>query len=316
MTRSLLPSTALALLCALPLGGTAAAASADIDTVRLGVPPWPGVTVKSEVAAQLLEAMGYRTRQNNLAVSVILDGLARGDLEAYLGGWYPVEEDMVEPLVDQGKVVKATANIRGATSGLVVPDYVYEAGVHSVADLDAYRDRFDGEILGIEAGTGINNAVNAAIEADRAGLGDWSLRESSTAAMLAQAGQKIDNHQWVTFIGWEPHWMNISYDLRYLADSDDAGVADIRSTVWTVLPADLEARDADVYRFFSQMVVDIDDQNQWVDAHGHEEKKAEDVARRWIGSHLDEVATWLDGVEAKDGQPAIDAVRARFDQAG
>jgi len=51
-------------------------AQADLDEVRFGVPPWPGVTVKSEVAAQLLEAMGYETRQNNLAVSVILNGVA------------------------------------------------------------------------------------------------------------------------------------------------------------------------------------------------------------------------------------------------
>ncbi len=52
-------------------------ALADLEQVRFGVPPWPGVTVKSEVAAQLLEAMGYETRQNDLAVSVILNGVAR-----------------------------------------------------------------------------------------------------------------------------------------------------------------------------------------------------------------------------------------------
>ena len=34
-------------------------AMAELDELRFGVPPWPGVTVKSEVAAQLLEAMGY-----------------------------------------------------------------------------------------------------------------------------------------------------------------------------------------------------------------------------------------------------------------
>lgn len=311
-TKPLLPRSLAAAVALVPLG-MSLPAMADLDTVRFGVPPWPGVTVKSEVAAQLLEAMGYQTQQSDLAVSVILNGVAQGDLEAYLGGWYPVEKDMIEPLVEQGKVVKAAANIDGAMSGLVVPDYVYDAGVHTVADLADHRDEFNGEILGIEAGTGINNAVNAAIDDDRAGLGDWSLRESSTAAMLAQAGQKIENHEWVTFIGWEPHWMNISYDLRYLEDSDGAGVAGIESTVWTVLPADLEQRDPDVYRFFSQFVVDIEDQNQWVYAHSYQEKDADDVASQWIGKHLDTVGQWLEGVETKDGEPAIDAVRAQFD---
>lgn len=101
-------------------------AMAELDELRFGVPPWPGVTVKSEVAAQLLETMDYETRQQDLAVSVILEGLSRNDLEIYLGGWYPVQTDMVEPLVADGKVEKVVSNISGANSGLVVPQYVYD----------------------------------------------------------------------------------------------------------------------------------------------------------------------------------------------
>ncbi|XKE47116.1 ABC transporter substrate-binding protein [Halomonas organivorans] len=305
--RTLLTAAAFSLagLASLP-------AQAEIEEVRFGVPPWPGVTVKSEVAAQLLEALGYETRQNDLAVSVILNGLAQGDLEVYLGGWYPVQTEMVEPLVAEGKVVKAAANIQGATSGLVVPRYVHEAGITSVADLDAHRERFDGTIQGIEAGTGINTAILGAIDEDLAGLGDWHLRESSTAAMLAQAEQKMRDGEWVTFVGWEPHWMNVSFDLVYLDDADEAGVADIESTVWTVVPASLEAEDPDLYRFMSQYVVDTADQNDWVHGYSYEERPAEEVAREWIRSHYDTVATWLEDVEARDGRPAMEAVRAHF----
>ncbi|WP_064702338.1 ABC transporter substrate-binding protein [Halomonas caseinilytica] len=288
-------------------------AQADLEQVRFGVPPWPGVTVKSEVAAQLLEAMGYETRQNDLAVSVILNGVAQGDLDAYLGGWYPVQTDMVEPLVADGKVEKAAANIQGAVSGLVVPRYVHEAGIESVADLEAHRERFDATILGIEAGTGINTALNAAIDEDLADLGDWTLRESSTAAMLAQAEQKMRDGEWVTFVGWEPHWMNVSFDLVYLEDADDAGVAQIESTVWTVVPDDLQERDADVHRFMTQYVVDTADQNDWVHAYSYEERPADEVASEWIASHYGTVAAWLEGVAARDGRPAIEAVKARFD---
>ncbi|MBB3143252.1 ABC transporter substrate-binding protein [Halomonas organivorans] len=308
LSRPTLAATALSLagLASLP-------AQAALEEVRFGVPPWPGVTVKSEVAAQLLEAMGYETRQNSLAVSVILNGVAEGDLDVYLGGWYPVQTDMVEPLVDDGKVVKAAANIQGATSGLVVPRYVHDAGITSVADLNAHRERFDGTIQGIEAGTGINTAIGEAIDNDLAGLGGWTLRESSTAAMLAQAEQKMRDGEWVTFVGWEPHWMNVSFDLVYLDDAEDAGIADIESTVWTVVPASLEAEDADLYRFMTQYVVDIEDQNDWIHAYSYEERPADEVAREWIGEHLDTVAGWLAGVEALDGRPAIEAVKAGLD---
>ncbi|WP_110692725.1 ABC transporter substrate-binding protein [Salinicola halophyticus] len=302
------------LTAALPLTLFAAgSAQADLDTVRFGVPPWPGVTVKSEVATQILEAMGYQTQQNELAVGVILNGLANDDLDVYLGGWYPIEQEMIDPLVADGKVDKVAKNISNANSGLVVPEYVHEAGVDSVADLDRYKDRFDGEIQGIEAGTGINDAILGAIDKDAAGLGDWQLRESSTAAMLAYADQKISDKQWVTFVGWEPHWMNVSYDLYYLKDSDDSGTADILSTVWTVVPSSLEAEDANLYRFLSQYQVDIEAQNDWVYQYSHEERSADEVASEWIRDHYDIVAQWLDGVTTKDGKPAIDAVKAQLD---
>ncbi|MAP34956.1 MAG: ABC transporter substrate-binding protein [Halomonas sp.] len=294
---------------ALAASGSAVAA---LDEVRFGVPPWPGVTVKSEVAAQLMEAMGYQTRQRDLAVSVILEGLTRNDIDVYLGGWYPVQTDMVEPLVADNKVEKLVSNIQGANSGLVVPQYVYDAGVTSVADLDAHRDRFDGEIQGIEAGTGINTAILEAIDNDIVGLGDWTLQESSTAAMLAQAEQKMNNEEWVTFVGWEPHWMNVSFDMAYLEDADDAGIAQIESTVWTIVPSNMSEEDPQLHRFLTQYVVDIEDQNDWVHRYSYEDRPAEEVASEWISDNLDTVATWLDGVTARDGQPAIEAVRTTF----
>ncbi|CAM3452282.1 ABC transporter substrate-binding protein [Halomonas sp. FME1] len=290
----------------------AAPAMAELDELRFGVPPWPGVTVKSEVAAQLLETMGYKTRQQDLAVSIILGGLSRNDLDIYLGGWYPVQTDMIEPLVADGKVEKVVSNIKGANSGLVVPQYVYDAGVTTVAELAEHRDQFGGEIQGIEAGTGINEAILNAIDNDIVGLGDWQLSESSTSAMLAQAEQKIADEEWVTFVGWEPHWMNVSFDLAYLADSDDAGVASIESTVWTVTPASLAEEAPEVHRFLSQYVIDIEDQNDWVHEYSYEERAADDVAQEWISNNLDTVAQWLDGVKTRDGEPAIDQVRAQF----
>lgn len=276
------------------------------------MPPWPGVTVKSEVASQLLEAMGYKTEQSQLAVGVILNGLASDDLDVYLGGWYPIEEEMIEPLVADDEVAKVARNISNANSGLVVPEYVHQAGVDSVADLDRYRERFDGQIQGIEAGTGINDAILAAIDANKADLGDWELRESSTTAMLAYAEQKIANQEWVTFVGWEPHWMNVSYDLYYLKDADDSGVAEIKSTVWTVVPAELQSEDANLYRFLSQYRVSIEDQNAWVYEYSHEERPADEVASEWIRHHYATVAKWLEGVTTKAGEPAIDAVKAQL----
>ncbi len=303
--------TGLIALLALPTVQAASSDSATLDEVRFGVPPWPGVTVKTEVASQLLEALGYRTQQRQLAVSVILNALAQGDLEAYLAGWYPQEKHMLAPLLEAGKVKEPTNNVPTALTGIAVTDNAWQAGVRSIADLDEYAERFDNRIYGIEAGSGINDAVLAVIESGRFGLDDWELQSSSAAAMLAQVGQKIEQDEWAAFIGWQPHWMNVAYDMHYLEDVDDSGAAALEGHVATVVRADLAEQDAEVARFFEQFVVGSEIQSDWVHAFSREQRDAEEVASEWIAEHSDTVAEWLAGVEAKDGTPAIDAVRAQ-----
>lgn len=56
LTSTLLGVAMSALLLA-PFG----LAQAEDDTVRFGTPQWPGATVKSEVARQILDTLGYRT---------------------------------------------------------------------------------------------------------------------------------------------------------------------------------------------------------------------------------------------------------------
>lgn len=287
----------------------AASAQDTLDEVRFGVPPWPGITVKSEVASQLLETLGYETRQRELAVSVILNGLSQGDLEAYLAGWYPQERDMLAPLLEDESVVEIVDNIPSAITGIAVTDNAWQAGVRSITDLDDHAERFGNRIYGIEAGSGINDAVLKVIDEERFGLGDWQLQESSASAMLAQVAQKVEKDEWAAFIGWQPHWMNVTYDMHYLEDADNSGAAELEGHVATVVRSDIEDKDANLTRFFEQFVVGSSVQSEWVNAYSREERDADNVAREWITNHQDTVAEWLDGVETRDGEPAMQAVR-------
>lgn len=300
-------------LFAIPVAQAASSDQPTLDEVRFGVPPWPGIAVKSEVASQILEALGYRTEQKQLAVSVILNALANDDLDVYLAGWYPQEKHMLAPLLAEGSIKELVNNIPEVLTGIAVTDAAWQGGVRSIADLDDYADRFDHRIYGIEAGSGINDAVLKVIEEGRFGLGDWQLQASSSAAMLAQVGQKVEQDEWAAFIGWQPHWMNIVYDMHYLEDVDDSGAAELEGHVATVVRSDLAELDPDVARLLSQLVVDSEIQSNWVYALSYEQRDVEDIATDWIASHPNIVATWLEGVEATDGTPGIEAVRAQFE---
>lgn len=216
---------------------------------------------------------------------------------------------MLAPLLENGTIIEIVDNVPSALTGLAVTGDAWQAGVRSITDLDEHADRFDNRIYGIEAGSGINDAVLKVIDEDRFGLGDWQLQESSASAMLAQVGQKIETGEWAAFIGWKPHWMNVAYDMHYLEDADDSGAAQLEGRVATVVRADLAELDPNVARFFKQFVVGSKIQSEWVNAYSRDERRAEDVASEWIAEHQDTVAEWLDGVTTQDGSPAMEAVR-------
>ena len=53
---------------------------------------------------------------------------------------------------------------RGAGYGIVVPTYVADAGVKTLADIGKFKDKFDGKIYGIEAGNDGNRIILDMIE--------------------------------------------------------------------------------------------------------------------------------------------------------
>ena len=291
--------------------GTAQAA----DRIVFGVPSWPGVTVKSEVVSQLVEAMGYPTQQMTASPSFIFSGLPNNDMQVFLGGWSPLEDPMIDPLVEKKKIIKAGRNIEGAVTALAVPTYVAEAGVTAVEDLDAQKEKFGGTIYSIEPGTGISKDLNAALENDAGGLGDWKLKETSTAIMVAEAQRRIQDEEWVVFFGWRPHWMNLDMNLTYL-DSETEATANIgasESIVYTITSAAFPDSHPQVFQFLQQLKVPTREQSAWINEYQRKKRDPEEVAAEWIKANMDGlVAEWLDGVKARDGRTAIEAVRASF----
>lgn len=298
-------SVVLAALLAFTTVGVAAAAT----KISFGVPSWPGERVKAEVATQILDAAGYDTSSINASWIINLKGVAMGQLSADMGIWLPTQKSTVQPMIDSGQITLLTTNVKDAKYDLVVPDYVWDAGVHSIADLHKYADKFDHKIYGIEAGNDGNELVLDAIKDNLYDLKGFKLVSSSTAGMMVEAGNAMKQKKWIVFLGWKPHWMNIIYDIKYLDDPELMwGGA---STVNTVVRPDFVKKHPNVTRFLKQMQIPAEVQSQWIHDYGYEEKPLEDVASKWIKANPDLVEQWLDGVTTADGSgSALDAVKA------
>ncbi len=302
-------SAALILGLVLLLSGFTTASAATM--VKFGAPPWPGVTVKTAVARQLLDTIGYQTSLTNASWVIDLQSVARGDLDADLGIWMPTQKSTVDPLVKAGKVDLLVANVPDAKYDTVVPEYVWKAGVHCLCDLHKYPKNFDRKIYGIEAGNDGNEIMKNAIKNNTYDLHGWTLVPSSTAGMLAEAGRAIRHHKWIVFLGWKPHWMNIKYHIRYL--QDPLKIWGGKSVVYTAANPQFVKNNPNVARFLKQMVVPSEIQSQWIYNYGYKHLTADHVAKTWIRHNLKTVGQWLQGVKTADGsKPAIQAVKAAF----
>jgi len=293
------------MLLAMPL----MAAAAD-HTVKFGAPPWPGEQVKAEVASQILETIGYDVDVMNAGWAIILQGVESGDIDADMGIWKPTQNSMVDPLLKEGAVKMVATNIKDAMYDMVVPQYVCDAGVTSLADLNAHADQFGSKVYGIEAGNDGNEIVLDAIKNNTYDLSGWELVPSSTAGMLAQAQRAVKNHKWIVFLGWKPHWMNIVMDLCYLKDPEQLWGEG--STVHTVANPEFLKANPSLARFLQNMVIPASVQSDWIYTFSYKDTPLEKTASDWIKANMDEVTQWLDGVKTVDGQPAAKVFASEY----
>jgi len=306
LTTGLLVGTGLTLM------GASSAMAAD-QQVNFGVPSWPGITVKTEIARQLLTPLGYQGKAQEIGLQVIYQGLNTGDVDVFLGAWLPAQNPMLEPLEADGSITRLATNVTGAQMTLAVPDYVYDSGITAFADLDAHRDEFNGEIYGFGAGSAASEILNKAIADDAWGLGDWTLVDTSTVGMLSAAKSHIANEEPIVWVGWTPHWMNLELPMKYLSDSKNLfGEGNGASDVRTLMPSDYAEANPNLVTFFNQFSFSAEEQSWMIKQYGQEEKAMEEVAKTWIESHPERVETMMDSVTTQDGDPAWPAVKSAF----
>ncbi|WP_300270386.1 ABC transporter substrate-binding protein [Halomonas sp.] len=294
-------------LLAAPLTWSSAVLAEEPAQVRFSVPAWPGVTVKTALAAQLLETLGYEVSQEELGSTITYEALTQGELDAFLAAWLPGQQGMYETTMEKEVLVDLGNNVDGARLGFAVPTYVYEAGVTSAEDLadEEFAEKLERTIYSIEVGSGMSEILNGAVDDDTYGLGDWTLSETSTPGMLSAVDSALDREEWIVFAGWTPHWMNIEYDVRYLEDPEDMwGPDQGRSDVKTLVTTDFSESNPNATRLLDQLVFSADDQSAMILGFSYEEREPEEVALQWLRDNPERVEAFLEGVTTRDGEPA------------
>jgi glycine betaine/proline transport system substrate-binding protein len=293
------------------IAGTLNAMAAEPETckaVRFADVGWTDIQVTTGVTSVLLEALGYEPQVSTLSVPVTYASLKNKDIDVFLGNWMPSMTADIQAYLDDKSVEQLGTNLEGAGYGLVVPQYVADTGVKSLADLAANADKFSGKIYGIEAGNDGNRIIQAMIDDAKNNLSGFQLVESSEAGMLTEAEKAMANNEWIIFLGWTPHPIMGEMKIHYLDGMGDSGFG--AAKVLTNVRAGYAQECANVGRLLSNLKFNLEMEGKMMEPVLKDGADPKETARAWLKANPDVVKPWLEGVTTFDGGDAAAAVAA------
>jgi glycine betaine/proline transport system substrate-binding protein len=269
----------------------AADASAPTDppsckAVRISDIGWTDVTATTALFSSLVRELGYDPQVTVLSVPVTYASMKNKDIDVFLGNWMPSMEGDRKAYVEDHSIDVIGANLTGAKYTLAVPAYTYAAGLHDFADIRRFAPQLNNAFYGIEPGNDGNRLVLGMIRQNLFGLGGFKLIESSEQGMLAEVERAIRSHQPVVFLAWDPHPMNMRFDLRYLSGGDAVfGPNFGGATIYTNTRAGYLSACPNLGRLLKNLKFTLTGENQMMDAILNLHQQPEAAAKAWLKAH-------------------------------
>jgi glycine betaine/proline transport system substrate-binding protein len=305
--RACLSALAFALLgsAAGAVGAGPLAEPLSCRTVRLADVGWTDVTATTAVFSQVLREIGYDPQTTLLSVPVTFAVMKGGNIDIFLGNWMPAQSRDRKPYMDDHSIEVVRENLTGAKYTLAVPSYTYEAGLKDFSDIQRFGAALNFTIYGIEAGNDGNRHILTMIQHNDYGLGNFHLVESSEQGMLAEVARAYAARKPVVFLAWDPHPMNMQFDLRYLSGGDATfGPNYGGATVLTLVRAGYTRQCPNVATLLRNLVFTTHGESEIMRAilTGHQTPEA--AAKAWLAANPQAKQAWLQGVQRFAGSAA------------
>jgi len=279
-------------------------------TVRLSDIGWTDVTATTAMFSVLLSELGYRPEVTVLSVPVTYASMKNNDIDVFLGNWMPSQEGDRKSYVADGSIDVIGPNLTGAKYTLAVPAYTYQAGLRSFADIARFARELKGSIYGIEPGNDGNRLILSMLKQNLFGLGEFKLVESSEQGMLAEVERAYRDHAPIVFLAWDPHPMNMRFDLKYLAGGDSVFGPDYGgASVYTNTRAGYSLQCPNVGRLLRNLHFTTKGESQVMASILDQHQPPQVAAAAWLKANPAAASAWLEGVYTLDGRPALEALR-------
>jgi glycine betaine/proline transport system substrate-binding protein len=280
------------------------------QTVKLSDVGWTDVTATTATFSVLLRNLGYQPQVTVLSVPVTFASMKNKDIDIFLGNWMPTQEGDIHNYLADGSVTTVAPNLTGAKYTLAVPTYTWQLGLHDFRDIEKFGPQLKYSIYGIEPGNDGNRLILGMLKQNLYGLGNFKLIESSEQGMLAEVERAGRTKTPIVFLAWDPHPMNMRFDLRYLEGGDAVfGPNFGGATVYTVERRGYSNECPNIGRLIRNLKFSTRGESQIMGAILDQHQTPEDAAKAWIKANPRVVTSWLSGVYTFDGRPALEAMR-------
>ena len=245
---------------------------------------WAEDIAVTHLAKAILEEQGYEVTLQNADIAPIFASISNQKADVFMDTWLPVTH--ADYMEQYGNKLEEIGNIYdSARIGLVVPEYVK---TNSIEDLNKHREKFFGKIVGIDAGAGIMQATDKAIEKYRL---KYKLLTSSGPAMTASLKKAIDRNEWIVVTGWTPHWMFDRYPLKFL--HDPKGTYGNVESIYVVGWKGFTEKDPFAAKFFSNIKFTTEEISSLMKALKDARMDEEDLVRKWRDEHRELIESWI-----------------------
>lgn len=245
---------------------------------------WSEGIAMTNLAKVIFEDQGYEVKLLNADLAPIFASLSRKKADVFMDVWMPVT--MADYMQEYGDKLEVIGNIYdNARIGLVVPEYVT---INSIEELNAEKDRFSGEIVGIDAGAGIMKATDQALKDYQL---DYKLLTSSGPAMTASLKKAIDKNEWIVVTGWTPHWMFDRFKLKILQDPKT--IYGAVETIHTVAWKEFSEQDPFAAQLLKNMHLTDEHISSLMTAIEDAQTSETEAARQWMNEHKELVDSWI-----------------------
>lgn len=259
------------------------AVSEEKGTITIGMNNWAENIAVSNMWKIVLEERGYDVELMPVEKAALYEGLASGELDIGMEIWLPNTDKAHYERYEEEIDLRDTW-YEGTDLALVVPSYV--ENVTSIEDLEANKDQFHSQIVGIEPGASIMGLTEEVIA--EYGL-SYELVGSSEPAMLAELQKSVESEEPIVVTLWKPHWAFAEMDLRLLEDPKN--IYGDAENIYYAARQGLEEEQPEIVEWFDNFMLDDEQLGSLMAAIEEADSEAEG-AQSWIDENRELIDEW------------------------